>query len=80
MSRLLESQGVRIIRGTGRLKGPHEVVADTDDGIEELDADAIVISTGSRPRIPDWAQPDGERVLTTRQAYPPPQHARRTWW
>src|SRR5207237_8087455 len=21
----------------------------------------------------DWAQPDGERVLTTRQAYPPPQ-------
>ena len=29
--------------------------------------------TGSRPRIPDWATPDGERVLTTRQAYPPPE-------
>ena len=74
---LLESQGVRLIRGTGRVKGPHEVVADTDDGIEEMVADAIVISTGSRPRIPDWAKPDGERVLTTRQAYPPstmPEH------
>jgi dihydrolipoamide dehydrogenase len=47
------------------------VVAETDDGIEELAADAIVVSTGSRPRIPDWAQPDGDRVLTTRQAYPP---------
>jgi pyruvate/2-oxoglutarate dehydrogenase complex dihydrolipoamide dehydrogenase (E3) component len=69
---LLESQGVRIIRGAGRLKGPHEVVAETDQGIEELEADAILISTGSRPRIPDWARPDGERVLTTRQAYPPP--------
>ncbi len=70
---LLESQGVRIIRGTGRLKGPHEVVAETDTGIEEMiTADAIVISTGSRPRVPDWAEPDGERVLTTRQAYPPP--------
>src|SRR5579863_2353212 len=46
---LLESQGVRLIRGTGRVKGPHEVVADTDDGIEEIVADSIVVSTGSRP-------------------------------
>ncbi|MGH9273300.1 MAG: dihydrolipoyl dehydrogenase family protein, partial [Acidimicrobiales bacterium] len=39
--------------------------------------DAILLSTGSRPRIPDWAQVDGERVLTTRDAYPPiemPEH------
>ena len=70
---LLTSQGVRIIPGTARMKGPHEVVAETDDGIEELDADAVLISTGSRPRVPEWAQPDGDRVLTTRQAYPPPQ-------
>lgn len=69
---LLESQGVRIVRGAGRLKGPHEVVAETEGGIEEIDADAILISTGSRPRVPAWAEPDGERVLTTRQAYPPP--------
>jgi NAD(P)H dehydrogenase (quinone) len=71
VSRLLESQGVRLIRGTGRLKGPHLIVADTETGIEEIDADAIVVSTGSRPRVPDWAFPDGDRVLTTRQAYPP---------
>src|SRR5436309_303128 len=24
-------------------------------------------------RIPDWCEPDGKRVLTTRQAYPPPE-------
>ena len=30
------------------------------------------MTTGSRPRIPDWAEPDGDRVLTTRHAYPPP--------
>jgi dihydrolipoamide dehydrogenase len=69
---LLKSQGVRIISGVGRLKAPHQVVAETEEGIEELDADAILISTGSRPRIPDWAEPDGNRILTTRQAYPPP--------
>ena len=70
---LLRSQGVRMIKGTGRLKGPHDVVVDTEDGIEELTADAILLATGSRPRIPDWAEPDGERVLTTQQAYPPPE-------
>src|SRR5690606_25836030 len=35
------------------------------------------LSTGSRPRIPEWAEPDGDRVLTTRDAYPPkemPEH------
>ncbi len=69
---LLQSQGVRILSGVGRLKGPHEVLAETEDGVEELDADAILVSTGSRPRIPHWAHPDGDRILITRQAYPPP--------
>ncbi len=68
---LLESQGVRMIRGTGRLKGPHEVIAETADGVEEIEADAILLATGSRPRIPEWCEVDGQRVLTTRQAYPP---------
>src|SRR5688572_14148853 len=70
---LLASQGVRMIRGTGRLKGPHEVIAETAEGVEEIEADAILLATGSRPRIPEWAEVDGERVLTTRQAYPPPE-------
>jgi dihydrolipoamide dehydrogenase len=71
---LLDSQGVRMVNGVGRLKGPHEVVVETQDGgMEELEADAILLSTGSRPRIPDWCEPDGKRVLTTRQAYPPPE-------
>ena len=70
---LLESQGVRIITGTGRLKGPNEVIAETASGVEELQADAVLLATGSRPRVPDWAPVDGVRVLTTRQAYPPPE-------
>jgi dihydrolipoamide dehydrogenase len=60
-----------MIKGTGRLKGPREVIAETADGVEEIEADAILLATGSRPRIPDWCDVDGERVLTTRQAYPP---------
>jgi NAD(P)H dehydrogenase (quinone) len=69
---LLESQGVRIIHGSGRLDGPDAVVVETEEGTERLPADAVLLSTGSRPRVPDWCDPDGVRVLTTRQAYPPP--------
>jgi pyruvate/2-oxoglutarate dehydrogenase complex dihydrolipoamide dehydrogenase (E3) component len=74
---LLQSQGVRMIMGSGRLKGPHEIAVETDEGVSEIEADAILVSTGSRPRVPDWAQVDGERILTTRDAYPPrelPEH------
>ena len=75
--RLLDSQGVRIVRGTGRLVDAHTVVAATDEGDLSFEADAIMVSTGSRPRVPDWAEPDGDIVLTTRDAYPPkvlPEH------
>jgi len=70
---LLESQSVRLIRGTGRLDGPNVVIAEGPEGTEHLEADAVLVSTGSRPRIPEWAEVDGDRILTTRQAYPPKQ-------
>jgi pyruvate/2-oxoglutarate dehydrogenase complex dihydrolipoamide dehydrogenase (E3) component len=73
VSGLLASQGVRLLHGTGRLVGPHEVeVTEVDGTVSVIPADTVVLSTGSRPRIPDWAPIDGERVLTTRHAYPPP--------
>ncbi len=68
---LLESQGVRILRGTGRFSSPRSVVVDGVDGSEEIEFDAALISTGSRPRIPEWCHPDGDRILTTRDCYPP---------
>jgi len=71
---LLSSQGVRLVHGTARLTGPRSVAIRVPEGGEEhLEADVVVLATGSRPRIPDWAPVDGRRVLTTRQAYPPPE-------
>ena len=46
-------------------------VTDSQGQTSVLEADVIVLSTGSRPRVPDWASIDGKRVLTTRDAYPP---------
>ena len=70
-SALLASQGVRMLRGTGRFTGPNTVLVDGADGVEELEFDAALVSTGSRPRIPEWCTPDGDRILTTRDCYPP---------
>ncbi|MDA8366197.1 MAG: FAD-dependent oxidoreductase [Actinomycetota bacterium] len=75
--RILESQQVELLTGEGRLSGPHTVVATTTEGERTIHADAVLLSTGSRPRLPAWANPDGERILTTRDAYPPaelPEH------
>jgi dihydrolipoamide dehydrogenase len=70
-SELLSSQGVRMVRGTARFTGPNTVLVDGVDGSEEIAFDNALVATGSRPRIPDWCQPDGDRILTTRDCYPP---------
>jgi dihydrolipoamide dehydrogenase len=73
IQQLLESQGVRLLRGTARLRDPQTVVVESAEGTEELPADFVVVATGSRPRVPDFAKLDGTRVLTTRDCYPPPE-------
>jgi NAD(P)H dehydrogenase (quinone) len=66
----LERDGVRILRGSGRLEGPHRVVAElADGGMETVQADAILLATGAHPRIMPEAEPDGERILTWTQVY-----------
>ncbi len=66
----LEREGVRVVRGLGRLDGPSTVVSESSDGVTETHAaDAILVSTGARPRIVAGAEPDGERILTWEQVY-----------
>ncbi len=66
----LQADGVRVVRGSGRLDGPDRVVAElTAGGTEVLDADAILIATGAQPRELETARPDGERILSWTQLY-----------
>jgi len=66
---MLESQGVDIIQGRGRFTSANEVEVTTSNGTVTVEFDFAVVSTGSRPWVPDWATIDGTRVLTTRHAY-----------
>ena len=68
---ILHSQHVQLVRGSAHLADAHTVVADTADGECSFEADAILLSTGSRPRVPDWAVLDADRTSSTRDAYPP---------
>jgi dihydrolipoamide dehydrogenase len=65
----LARDGVRYVRGRGRLESSTRVLASTASGDIALDADVILIATGARPRILDDARPDGERILTWDQVY-----------
>ncbi|MBZ4419751.1 NAD(P)/FAD-dependent oxidoreductase [Myxococcus sp. RHSTA-1-4] len=50
-----ESAKLTVVRGNGRLTGPRKVHVEARDGtVRELDARrAVVLATGSRPRLPD---------------------------
>jgi pyruvate/2-oxoglutarate dehydrogenase complex dihydrolipoamide dehydrogenase (E3) component len=69
IARRLEKEGVRIVRGRGRLAGADMVVVDTGDGEERLAADAVLLATGAAPRTTPEAEPDGQRILTWEQVY-----------
>lgn len=66
----LDRDGVRIMRGWGRLDSAESVRVTTIDGqVENLDADVVLLATGARPRVLPDAIPDGERILTWEQLY-----------
>src|ERR1051326_654164 len=62
----INAEGIKVIKAHGRLNGPGTVTADTGETVK---ADAILISTGAKPRVLPGAEPDGERILTWRQLY-----------
>ncbi len=77
--RRLEGEGVRVVRGRGRLDGTQRVVVDPPEGgfgtaaggsrTVVFDADTVLVAVGAHPReLPD-AVPDGERILTWKQLY-----------
>ncbi len=65
---LLKARKVTLIRGRGRLTGTGEVAVETDAGLVEVQAGAVIIATGSRPATLDFLPKDSPRVWTTNEA------------
>jgi NAD(P)H dehydrogenase (quinone) len=66
-------EGVEVILGTGRFAGPRQLVLQVGDDEREIDADVVLIATGSSPRLLAGGMPDGERILNWQQVYDLPE-------
>jgi NAD(P)H dehydrogenase (quinone) len=74
IGRKVAASGVTVLRGRGRLAGAHRVAVESDDGEERsLEADFVLLATGSSARVLPFFEPDGERVLTGQQVYGLPE-------
>ncbi len=68
-TQMLESQGVELLRGRAAFTGPDRADVSTEEGTIEVTFDHALIATGSSPWIPEWADVDGDRIISTRHAY-----------
>lgn len=74
IERRVDHSGAHLLRGRGRLSGPHEVTVElAAGGSRVLDADHVLIATGSSARVLPFFTPDGERVLVGHQVYDLPE-------
>ncbi len=66
IERLLDTHGVEVLRGFGRITDEHSVELELEDGSkEQLRFRHLIIATGSSPSIPRGMAVDGTRVLTS---------------
>jgi dihydrolipoamide dehydrogenase len=66
---LMRDNGIEVIGGTGSLKSPNAVeVTLAEGGTRTLEARNVILATGSRARTIPGIVPDGERILTSREA------------
>ena len=69
---LLKKNKVTVFDGFGKLKGKGKLSVEKDGKvIEELSAKHIIIATGARARILPGLEPDGELVVTYKEAMVP---------
>ena len=62
----LDAAGVRVIKGAASFESAHRVHIEQPDGAHTLDADAVIIATGSGPFFLPQIKPDGKRIIAPR--------------
>ena len=70
---LLEKGKVEIIKGEARLGADKSVVVRTAEGERRIEADKIIIATGSRAAGLPFLKPDGRTVITSTEALTLPE-------
>jgi dihydrolipoamide dehydrogenase len=66
---LMRENGIEVVRGSGTLKSANAVeVSLIDGGTRMLQTRNVILATGGRARTMPGITPDGERILTSREA------------
>ncbi len=65
---LFKKYGVEVLQGTATLAGAGAVSIVGKDGTSTVSAKHIIVATGARAKLFPGMEPDGERVLTYREA------------
>jgi len=71
VSFLMKKNRIAVHMGEGRLVTPSEIEVKNEQGSETLKAEHVIIATGARARDLPFAQADGNRVWTYRNALTP---------
>jgi dihydrolipoamide dehydrogenase len=70
---LLEKGRVEIVKGQARLRADKSVLVRTADGERRIEADKVIVATGSRAAGLPFLQADGRTVLTSTEALTLPE-------
>ncbi len=65
---LLKKNGVTVMQGAGSLRKENEIEVEWDGETSVLEAGRIILANGSRPAVLPFLQPDGDRIMTSREA------------
>jgi dihydrolipoamide dehydrogenase len=66
---LLRKNKIPLLAGTGRLEGKNRVLVETaSEGTQQVEADRVLIATGSGERTLPGLEIDGKQVITSREA------------
>lgn len=71
---LLRKNKIPLLAGTGRLEGKNRVVIETlEKGTQQVEAERVLVATGSGERTLPGLEIDGKQVLTSREALIDPE-------
>lgn len=61
---LFKAHGIELVKGTAKVTGPHTI----EVGDRQIEANAIIVATGSSPAQLPGLETDGKRVITSTEA------------
>ncbi|WP_370324403.1 dihydrolipoyl dehydrogenase [Euzebya sp.] len=65
----MKARGIETINGRGTLTGPNTLTVETEDGQRDVEATkAMVLATGSTPKVLPITEVDGELIITSDEA------------